>query len=243
MDPRLREDRAGVAGGRDLLWIHAFTVEQHFEVKMRRGRAARASDATNCLPSSDRIARLDGRRRQMGVARLDPVRVFDHHHQPVRAALARERHLARRRGRHLGPVGRRGGRHRCETCGGRGTDRCASRTRTTCRSRAASRVRVSSRPARPRHAPRRHDRRRRARAPSPERPSTGRRLPCWRLRLPVRCRRRPFPWTERPDAPRRTRAARAGRAPSPPRRLGARSPPSRPPCPCPTSRSAARSSC
>ena len=74
-------------------------------MEVRTGRAAGTADATNCLPSSDRIAWLDGGRGQMGVAGLDAVRVFDHHHQPVRAAFARERHLAGRGGRHLGAVG------------------------------------------------------------------------------------------------------------------------------------------
>ena len=85
-------------------------------MEMRRGRAARAADATNCLPSSDRIARLDGCRRQMGVACLDP---FGCSTTTINPYAPRSPANVTLPGAAVGTSvrRRRGGRRRCGTCG------------------------------------------------------------------------------------------------------------------------------
>ena len=75
-------------------------------MKVRPGRSARAADATNCLPSSDRIAGLDGGRGEMSVSGLDAVGVFDDDEEAVGAAFAGEGDLAGGGGGHFRSVRR-----------------------------------------------------------------------------------------------------------------------------------------
>ena len=60
-------------------------------MEVRTGRTAGTSDATNCLPSSDRIAWLDGGRSEMGVAGFDAVGVFDDDEEGRRRRVRRRR--------------------------------------------------------------------------------------------------------------------------------------------------------
>ena len=90
---------------------HAF--DQHFEVQVRSGRAARVADLGDALAAPDEITRLDEDLRRVRIARHEAVAVIELEHMAVRAVELGRQHDAASRRLDRRSASRPGSRGRC----------------------------------------------------------------------------------------------------------------------------------